>query len=57
MTVFVVLLMQHTKRMRLITLSSVAPWTVTHFSTLSHKGHDFRKKKKEKELLSIKRVF
>ena len=38
---FVALGIQHAKRMRRITMPSVA-WPTVHFSTLSHKRHDFR---------------
>jgi hypothetical protein len=40
--VFVALVIQHVIRMRRITLSSVGWTAVQHFSTLSHKWHDFR---------------
>ena len=39
----VALLILHAKRMRHIVTSFVAPLALPHFSTLSHKGHDFRK--------------
>ena len=40
----VTLFIQHAKRMRRIIFSSAASLTPPHFSTLSHKRHDFRKK-------------
>jgi hypothetical protein len=48
--VFVALVMQPAKRMRLIILSSV---TLRYFSTLSHIRHDFQKKKKVIERLDF----
>jgi hypothetical protein len=51
--VSVALVIQHAKRMRRIMLSSVASPAVPYVSKLSHKRHDFRKKK----LLNIKCVF
>jgi hypothetical protein len=49
--VHVALLVQHSTRMRHILTSFVAPLAPPHFSTLSHKRHDFRK-----TLLNIKCV-
>jgi hypothetical protein len=51
--VFVGLGIQHALRMRLIILSPVACLALPYFSTLSHRGHDFRKKNS----LNIKCVF
>jgi hypothetical protein len=39
-------LIQHAKRMRHIVTSFLASFAPPYFSTLSHKEHDFRKKKK-----------
>jgi len=43
--VFVALVIQHAKRMRLVAWSSVASPAVQCSSTLSHNRHDFRGKK------------
>jgi hypothetical protein len=48
----VALLIQHATRMRCVTLLFMDSLALSHFSTLSHKGNDFRKK-----LLNIKYVF
>ena len=50
--VYVVLIMQHAKRMRHITLSSMACPALPYFPPLNHKRHHFR----EKKLLNIKYV-
>jgi hypothetical protein len=42
--VHIALLIQHATRMRHILTSSVAPLAPPHFSTLSHKWHDLKKK-------------
>jgi hypothetical protein len=52
--VFVAVVTQHAMSMRLDVLPSLASAAVPHFSTLSHKRHDFRKNKK---LLKLKYVF
>ena len=39
---FVALVIQHAKRMRRVTVSSMASTTLHHLSTLSHKQHDIR---------------
>ena len=51
--VFVALVIQHAMRVRPVILSSVACPGLHYFSTLTHEGHDFRKKK----LLNIKCAF
>jgi hypothetical protein len=43
--VSVALVIQHAMRMRCIILPSVACPALKHFSTLSHKRHDFRKRR------------
>jgi hypothetical protein len=43
--VFVTVAIQHAKCMRRFALSPVVSLAVRHFSTLSHKRHDFREKK------------
>jgi len=47
-TIPVALGIQHAKRMRRVLLSSVASPAIQYFPTLSHKRHDFRKKRKTK---------
>jgi hypothetical protein len=51
--VFVTVVIQHAKCMRRVALSSVVSLAIRHFSTLSHKRHDFR----EKKLLNLKYLF
>jgi hypothetical protein len=51
--VFVCLVTQHVERMHRIIVSSVASPALQYFSMLSHKRHDFRKKK----VLNIECVF
>jgi len=46
----VALFIKYAKRMRNIIFSSVVCLTLTHFSTLSHKRHDFRQKVTEHEI-------
>jgi hypothetical protein len=46
----VVLHIQHTTRMRYTVTSFVAPLAPPHFSTLSHKRHDIRKKDTEHKM-------
>ena len=48
---FVALVIMYAERMRHITLLSVACLPLSHYSTLSHKRHNFR------GVLNIKRVF
>jgi hypothetical protein len=43
--VFVVLVIQHAKRMRRIILASIACPVLSYFSTLSHKWHDLWRKR------------
>jgi hypothetical protein len=43
--VSVALIIQHAKKKRRVLLSSVASPALQHFFTLSHKRHDFQKKK------------
>jgi hypothetical protein len=50
----VALLIQHATRMRHTVTSFVTRLAPSYFSTLSHKQHDFRKKKK---VLNLKYVF
>ena len=48
--VFVVLIIQHAKRMHRIILSYVALLTVPYFPTLSRNRHDFRENVTEHEM-------
>jgi hypothetical protein len=48
--VFVALGIQHAKLMRRIILLSLTSPTLQHFSTLSRKWHDFRKKATEHKM-------
>jgi len=52
--VSVALVIQHSKRMRRIIMSSVSCLALPYFFTLSHERHHFRGGKK---VLNIKRVF
>jgi hypothetical protein len=49
----VALVTRHAKRMRPIILSLVACLSLTHFPTISHKRHDFRKNAIEHEMFVL----
>ena len=51
--VFVALAIQHAKRMRLITLSSVDCPSLPYFTRLSHKQRDFLKKVTKHKICAV----